>query len=126
MLATRTVPNSRENTWLWLIKIVTGVLIIVILIIHFIVNHFIGENALLTYADIVAYYSNPIIPIMEVAFLVLVVSHSLIGLRSILLDLNPSEGVLRVVDWLFTLVGVVSIIYGIWLIRAVLSQGAIS
>jgi succinate dehydrogenase / fumarate reductase membrane anchor subunit len=126
MLAAETAPKSREGAWLWLIKIVTGLLIIVILGIHFVVNHFIGENALLSYADVVRYYSNPIIPVMEGFFLVFVVSHSLLGLRSIILDLKPSHRVLKVVDWVLTIVGVVSIVYGIWLILAILNQNQLA
>jgi succinate dehydrogenase / fumarate reductase membrane anchor subunit len=126
MLATRSAPKPRESTWLWLTKIITGLLIIVILIIHFIVNHFIGENALLTYEDIVVYYQNPIIPVMEIAFLIFVVSHSLIGLRSIILDLKPSNGMLKALDWLFTIVGVAAVIYGIWLIAVIAGQGRVS
>lgn len=124
MLAeTRSAPKSREGTWLWLLKIITGLLIIIILFIHLIVNHFIGEKALLTFADVVKYYQNPIIPIMEGAFLIFVVSHSLIGLRSIILDLKPSDAALKVVDVVFTLAGIGFVVYGLWLITAILAQG---
>jgi len=124
MLQTTSTPKPGETTWLWLYKMISGPLIIVILIIHFIVNHFIGQNALLTYADVVKYYQIPIIPIMEIVFLFFVVSHALIGLRSIILDLHPSKAALTAINWLFTIVGVVSIVYGIWLISAIVSQGS--
>jgi succinate dehydrogenase / fumarate reductase membrane anchor subunit len=124
MLETTSSPKKGETTWLWLAKIITGLLIIVLLIIHFIVNHFIGQHGLLTYADVVAYYQIPIIPIMEIAFLAFVVSHSLIGLRSIILDMRPSAGVLTAVNWLFLVVGVGSVIYGVWLIRAIVASGS--
>lgn len=116
-------PRSGENSLLWLIKIVTGFFIIFLLGIHFVVNHLIGATGLLTYADIVAYYSNPIIPLMEIVFLIFIVSHALIGLRSIILDLRPSQGVLQAINWLFTAVGVVSVVYGIWLIRTIVTRG---
>jgi succinate dehydrogenase hydrophobic anchor subunit len=124
MLQTTSSPKAGETTWLWLFKMLSGPLIIVILIIHFIVNHFIGQNGLLTYADVVKYYQNPIIPIMEIIFLIFVVSHALIGLRSIILDLHPSKSALSVINWLFTIVGAISIIYGIWLVTAIVSQGS--
>ena len=122
MIETKSTPKNGEGVWLWLFKIVSGVLIIVILIIHLVVNHFVGEGALLTYADVVRYYSNPIIPAMEIAFLILVVSHSLVGVRSILLDLKPSRGLLTAINWVFTVIGAVSIGYGIWLIMAIVTQ----
>lgn len=115
-------PRSGENSWLWLVKIVTGPLLIVLILVHFIVNHFIGQNGLLTYADVVAYYSNPLIPLMEILFLATVVTHSLSGLRGIILDLKPSRGVLTAVDWLLTLVGVAAISYGAWLALVIASR----
>ncbi len=124
MILAKPVPRSREGSWLWLIKAATGGLIVIILGVHFIVNHMIGATSLLTYDQIVAYYKIPIIPIMEIIFLILVVSHSLIGLRGILLDLKPSQPVLKVIDWLFTALGVVSVVYGIWLITVIVSKGA--
>jgi len=124
MLAEKTAPKAGENTWLWLLKIASGLLIITILIIHYVVNHFVGEQVLLTYDDILRYYSNPIVPIMEGIFLVFVVVHALLGLRSILLDLHPTRAVLKAINGLFGLVGVVSIVYGLWLLIVVAWRGS--
>ncbi len=115
-------PRSGENSWLWLVKIVTGPLLIVLILVHFIVNHFIGQKGLLTYADVVAYYSNPLIPLMEILFLATVVTHSLSGLRGIILDLKPSRGVLAVVDWLLVIVGIAAVSYGAWLALVIASR----
>jgi succinate dehydrogenase hydrophobic anchor subunit len=117
-------PRTSENTWLWMIKILTGPLLVILLLIHFLVNHFLGQTGLLTYADVVAYYRNPIIPIMEVLFLAAVVTHSLIGLRGILLDLNPARRFLKVIDGALVLVGISAVSYGIWLILVIVSKGA--
>ena len=117
-------PRSGENTWLWLIKILTGPLLLVLLGIHLVVNHFIGgSHGLLTYADVVAYYRNPIIPIMEILFLAAVVTHSLSGLRGILLDLKPSRNILKMIDVVLVLFGVSVVIYGVWLVTAIVSKG---
>jgi len=117
-------PRTSENTWLWMIKIVTGPLLVILLFIHLLVNHFLGQTGLLTYADVVAYYRNPIIPIMEILFLATVVTHSLIGLRGILLDLNPARRLLKVIDGGLIVLGVAAITYGIWLVLAIVSKGA--
>jgi succinate dehydrogenase / fumarate reductase membrane anchor subunit len=72
---------------------------------------------------VVQYYSNnPIVPIMEGFFLFFVVTHSLTGVRSIFLDLNPSRSVRRVMDIVLIGIGVVSIVYGFWLLGAILAQ----
>jgi succinate dehydrogenase / fumarate reductase membrane anchor subunit len=123
VIATRSTPKSREGGWLWLYKIFAGVMIVVVLGIHLVVNHLVAPAGLLSWAEVVQYYQNPLIPIMEGFFLVFVISHALIGLRSILLDLNPSDGLLRAVDILFWVVGVGFTIYGIWLLWAVARQG---
>lgn len=111
--------HPTETAWLWLLKIISGVLIVVILIIHLIVNHFFAPNGLLSHAEVVAYYQNPLIPIMEGFFLIFVVIHSLVGLRSIFLDLNPSPSLLRVTDGLLTLFGAGAILYGLWLLLSI-------
>ena len=116
-------PRSGENTWLWLIKIITGPLLLILLGIHLVVNHFVSETGLLTYADVVAYYQNPIIPIMEICFLIAVVTHSLSGLRGIILDLKPSRNVLRVIDVILVIFGVSVVIYGTWLALVIASKG---
>jgi succinate dehydrogenase hydrophobic anchor subunit len=118
-------PRPGENTWIWLIKIVTGPLLVVLLILHLVANHYLGSmsTGLMTYDDVVAYFQNPIIPAIEILFLITVVTHSLIGLRGILLDLNPSRSTLNTLTWLMTILGVSSVVYGIWLALTIASQG---
>jgi succinate dehydrogenase hydrophobic anchor subunit len=115
-----------ENTWVWLIKIATGPLLVLVIGLHFAVNHYMGSmsSGLMTYDDIIAYYQNPIIPTIEIVFLATVVTHSLIGLRGIILDMNPSRSVLKIVTWLMVILGVFSVGYGIWLVLAIASQGS--
>ena len=115
MIDTPSVPKPRESTWLWLFKIISGLLIVVFLGIHFVVNHLLAPQGLLTYEEVILYFKNPIVPVMEVLFLVFVIAHSLTGLRSIFLDLNPSDKLLRVVDIVFIVAGVGFAVYGIWL-----------
>ena len=116
--------RSGENTWLWQVKILTGPLLLILLSIHLVVNHFIGaSHGLLTYANVVAYYRNPIIPIMEILFLATVVTHSLSGLRGIILDLKPSRNILKVVDVVLVVFGISVVVYGFWLVMTIVSKG---
>jgi succinate dehydrogenase hydrophobic anchor subunit len=82
-----------------------------------------AEGGLLTYADVIAYYQNPLIPAMEILFLATVVTHSLIGLRGIILDLKPSRSILKVIDWIFVIVGISAVSYGTWLALTIASKG---
>jgi succinate dehydrogenase hydrophobic anchor subunit len=123
---TRSGARPGENTWVWLIKIATGPLLVLVIGLHFAANHYMGSlsSGLMTYDDIIAYYQNPIIPTIEIVFLATVVTHSLIGLRGIILDMNPSRNVLKVVTWLLVILGVFSVGYGVWLALAIASQGS--
>ena len=117
--------KSRENSTLWLIKLVTGIFIIFFLAMHLIANHIIPPDGLFDYDDVVKYYDILIIPIIEAAFLICVVAHALIGLRSIFLDLNPSIKVQKIIDVLLILLGSGSIIYGIWLLIIIAQRNVI-
>lgn len=116
MLKTPSIPKPRETTGLWLYKILAGAMVVILLGVHFVVNHLVAPGGLLSYADVVRYYQVPFVPVMEIAFLFFVVSHALVGLRSILLDMNPSAGLLRIMDIVFIVAGVAFVIYGTWLV----------
>lgn len=118
-------PRPGENTWIWLIKIVTGPLLVIVLGLHFTVNHYMGSmsSGLMTYDDVIKYFQNPLIPAIEILFLITVVTHSLLGLRGIVLDMNPSRTTLSIVTWLLTILGVSSVVYGIWLALTIASLG---
>jgi succinate dehydrogenase hydrophobic anchor subunit len=106
-------------TMRWLVQAGLGVMLVVLLAIHLIVNHWAAPQGLLTYADVVRYYDIPGIAWMEAVFLIVVTSHCLLGLHSILLDLNMSAHVTRVATWLLTFVGLAAIVYGVWLTRTI-------
>ncbi|GAB4533146.1 MAG: hypothetical protein Fur0018_22280 [Anaerolineales bacterium] len=120
----QSTPKPGETFWLWFLKILTGLLILVILGVHLVVNHFLAPQGLLSHAEVVAYYQNPIVPLMEGLFLLFLVSHSLLGLRSILLDLNAGPRLLRLADAFFLLFGAGVSVYGLWLLYTVRSLGA--
>jgi succinate dehydrogenase / fumarate reductase membrane anchor subunit len=110
-----------EGLWLWLSKFITGGLIIFLIGVHLAVNHFVAEGGLQTYQDVIRYFSNPWIVTMEIVFLIVVVAHSLVGLRSVILDLNPTRQVMGVIDWALGILGVGSVVYGIWLALVIAS-----
>ena len=118
------VSRPREGAWLWLAKVLTGVLVFALLIIHLVVNHLVAAGGLLTYADVLAYYANPVVPLMEGAFLVMVVTHALLGVRGIVLDISPAPAIVRGVDLFLCSVGALSIVYGLWLLSVLASRAA--
>jgi succinate dehydrogenase hydrophobic anchor subunit len=123
MEKTMLTPKPQEGALLWLYKIVAGGLIVILLGVHFVVNHLIAPEGLLTYNDVLRYYTPPIVPVMEILFLLVVISHALVGLRSIILDLNPPQRLQKIIDWVFIVAGVVFSIYGIWLVLVIVQKG---
>ncbi len=117
MIETGSTPKQGETTILWLVKIVTGPILLIVATIHLIVNHYIGSlGGLQTYSDVVKYYKAWYIPVMEGIFLVTVLAHSLIGLRGVILDLRPNAAMLKFINWAFAALGVGFSAYGLWLI----------
>jgi succinate dehydrogenase hydrophobic anchor subunit len=92
--------------------------------IHLVVNHMVAPGGLLTYADVITYYRNPIVPLMESAFLLFVVPHALIGARGIVLDLDPRPGLVRVLDIALVTGGMAVIGYGLWLVQVIVARAA--
>jgi len=111
-----------ENSILWTIKQISGVFVFLLILVHIIVNHLVSPSGLLSYADVLAYLGNPWIAAMETLFLVIVIGHSLLGMRSIILDLKPSSPIMTWVDRLFWVVGIVAVGYGVWLTSVILAR----
>ena len=109
-------------TMRWLVQACLGVLLVILLTIHLIVNHWAAPHGLLTYADVVRYYDISGIAWMETIFLITVTVHCLLGLHSILLDLSMSARATRVATWLLTFVGLTAIVYGVCLTRTIVSR----
>ena len=60
---------------------------------------------------------------MEILFLAAVVTHSLSGLRGVILDLKPSRTILNILDVILVVFGISVVIYGVWLITVIVSKG---
>jgi len=105
---------------MWLVKAVTGVLLIVFLGTHLVAQHFLVDGGLRDYAAVVAYLRNPVALIAELGLLVAVIVHAALGARAVLVDMLPSEAALRRATWIIGLVAVVCLLYGIGLTLVVL------
>ena len=126
MIDTKSAPKPGEGVWLWLIKMISGGLIIIFLLTHFIINHLTGTagGGLLTFQEVIQLYTSPGYLVLEILFLITVVAHALIGFRSVILDLNPARSAMTVIDWLLVILGIGSVVYGIWLALAVAAQAS--
>jgi succinate dehydrogenase / fumarate reductase, membrane anchor subunit len=100
---------------LWLTQAFSGLALVFILGLHMIAHHFIVEGGLRDYEQVLDYVANPLVFGIEVLFVILGVVHALLGVRAIILDLRPSAGAIRTINWVLIIFGGATIAYGIWL-----------
>lgn len=104
-------PNRASLAWL--MQALTGILLIILLVVHLVANHFIVPGGLQTYQDVVTYLSNPLVFILEIAFLVVVTSHAILGVRAILIDRGMAAAAISRLDTRLWVIGSVITIYGL-------------
>lgn len=107
--------NRDRSGSVWLIQAFSGLLLVIILGTHMIAHHFIVEGGLRDYQQVLDYVNNPIVFIIEMAFVIFAVTHALLGVRSILIDMRPSPGALRTINWILGVFGAAAIVYGLYL-----------
>jgi succinate dehydrogenase hydrophobic anchor subunit len=115
-------PRNSSGTLRWFTQAGLGILLVVLLSVHLIANHWVAPQGLLSHADVVRYYDVPGIALMEILFLVVVTAHCLLGLHSILLDTNLSSYLKIALTWLLVVLGIVIVIYGIRLTWTVVNM----
>jgi succinate dehydrogenase cytochrome b556 subunit len=101
----------------WYLQRITGALLVLLLIAHFWVEHFMSATLLrgdLTYEAILARISNPWWQAVDIGFMLVALYHGLNGLRGILLDYSRvGRTAARVVTYALTLAGVAGAYWGI-------------
>ncbi len=103
---------------IWVFQVFSGILLIVIVGLHWFFQHSIVGKGGPAYANVVAYLRCPLFFGLETTFLLVVVIHALLGIRAILLDLGLRVRVLRWVNWGLFIVGTATLWYGLRLTLA--------
>jgi succinate dehydrogenase / fumarate reductase, membrane anchor subunit len=117
------LSRERTSSWSWILQAFTGVMLVVLLGLHMVVQHFVVEGGLRDYEQVVQYISNPFVFLLEVSFLIIVTWHALLGVRAILLDLGLKPATERKWAAALTVFGVIVVAYGIWLSATIVAQG---
>ena len=107
-----------SSSWLW--QVITGIALVILLGLHIIAQHFIARGGLRNFADVLAYMRNPIFLVLEVLFLIVVAAHAMLGVRAILLDFGLSARAEKRLSQALTVVGTLTVIYGLWLTWAII------
>ena len=114
--------NRRQAGYSWLSQAISGILLVVLLGTHWIAQHYLAAGGLRTYSEVISYLENPLVLVLEVAFLAAVTYHALLGLRAVLLDFGPSERLVRLLDAGLILAGIATLFYGMYLLRLILAK----
>lgn len=117
-MSTATISRERSTNKAasaWITQAISGLLLIVILGTHMIAHHFVVEGGLRDYEQVLSYVSNPFVFILEVVFLFVATAHALLGVRAVVLDIGLSESAKRTLNWILAIIGVLTLIYGLWL-----------
>lgn len=115
---------DKKSSWSWFWQAVTGIALLLLVGLHMIAHHFIVEGGIRDFRQVIEYLSNPIIIVLEIAFLIVVTVHAVLGVRSILFDLGLSARAERAITIGGIVVGVGTVLYGFWLMYAILNVNA--
>ncbi|HYX49136.1 MAG TPA: hypothetical protein VE843_05310 [Ktedonobacteraceae bacterium] len=107
-----------STSWYW--QIITGIALVLLLGLHFIANHFIATGGIRDFADVVSYLRNPIVLVLEVLFLITVATHAMLGVRAIVMDFGLSDKAEKRLSQVLTVIGVLTVGYGLWLTWAII------
>jgi succinate dehydrogenase hydrophobic anchor subunit len=77
--------KQARQSWAWIGQVVSGVLLIVIVLLHLYFQHFAAQG-LLNAGEVVAHVSSPLIFTLEVLFVIVVTYHALLGIRAVIFD----------------------------------------
>jgi succinate dehydrogenase cytochrome b556 subunit len=115
---TETLERNRGGMWPWLGQRVTAVLVLVTIMVHLVLTHYIAIGQL-SFDNIAGRLAGGAVLVNDIVLLVAVVYHGLNGLRMVVLDWGLSNVAgRRVFNAVLWLVGIAAIVYGIWALWA--------
>jgi succinate dehydrogenase hydrophobic anchor subunit len=110
-------------TFAWVAQVTSGVLLLVLLTVHMVAQHFVVEGGLRTYGDVIAWIRNPVVFAVEALLLICVTWHGIAGVHAVLLDLGLRGRAERIAARALGYVMVATIAYGLWLLYMLAFRG---
>ena len=117
-------PGGRSaRTWRWTVG--SGLALVVLACVHIVAQHFVmhGTGGLRTYRQVLDYIANPVIFVVECGFLFALVIHGMLGVRSILHDLDLRARTKHRLDIALWAVGTLTVAYGLVLLIVLATRG---
>lgn len=116
---------KRRGSLGWILQAGSGVFLLALLGLHMIMQHYVVEGGMRDYNEVIEYMAKPALMLLEVLFLIFVTYHALVGLRSIIFDLGLKEKTQKIVTNVLWVIGVATVIYGIWLALHLFNGGVL-
>ncbi|HEU4897764.1 MAG TPA: hypothetical protein VFX88_09365 [Actinomycetota bacterium] len=110
-------------TFAWVAQVTSGVLLLILLTVHMVAQHFVVEGGLRTYGDVIAWIRNPVVFAVEALLLICVTWHGIAGVHAVLLDLGLRGRAERIAARALGYVMVATIAYGLWLLYMLAFRG---
>jgi succinate dehydrogenase hydrophobic anchor subunit len=110
-------------TFAWAAQAISGVLLLVLLTVHMVAQHFVVSGGLRTYADVVDWIRNPVVFAVEALLLICVTWHGIAGVHAVLLDLGLRGRTERIIARILGGVAVATVVYGLWLLYMIAFRG---
>jgi len=120
---TQAVGRRPTPTVAWMAQVVSGVLLLVLMTVHMVAQHFVVEGGLRTYQDVVAWIRNPVVFAVEALLLLTVTVHGIAGVHAVLLDLGLRGRTERIVERVLRGLAAVTVVYGLWLLTTIALRG---
>lgn len=102
----------------WILQMLTGLIMILLVTLHFYVTHMTSHEAL-RYAEVISRVTQPEFRAMYAVLLLVVSFHAFNGLRAILLDTTAGMESRKTVNTLITLGFLLAFVYGLYLLFSI-------
>jgi succinate dehydrogenase / fumarate reductase cytochrome b subunit len=113
-IRTQALQQGRGGMWPWLGQRVTAVVVVVTILVHLVLTHYIALGEL-SYSNIADRLAGGAVLVNDIVLLWAVVYHGLNGVRMVALDWGLAGRTGRVVfDVILWIVGIGAIVYGMW------------
>jgi succinate dehydrogenase hydrophobic anchor subunit len=110
-------------TFAWVAQVISGLLLLVLLTVHMVAQHFVVEGGLRSYEQVIDWIRNPVVFAVEALLLVCATWHGIAGVHAVLLDLGLRGRTERIVAQALGYLMVATILYGLWLLSMLAFRG---
>jgi succinate dehydrogenase cytochrome b556 subunit len=114
--------SGRGGSLAWIFQVSSGALLLFLLGVHIVMQHFVASGGLRDYAQVLSYLANPAVVAVECLFVIVLIWHAMLGLRAVLLDFGPGRRGQALITRGVVALGTVTAGYSFWLIATLAAK----